>query len=109
MSRFARNRAVFFIEEPVGGLVSELRRAVCPKTGVMVCTPVLAAGDGDEALAGMIEALHAESGPANAWYYTPVMRAWSGSREIPSYPAGTWGPEEADGLLGRDGREWRRP
>ncbi|HSL00091.1 MAG TPA: glucose-6-phosphate dehydrogenase [Rubrobacteraceae bacterium] len=39
----------------------------------------------------------------------PVMRAWSGSGEIPSYPAGTWGPDEADELLGRDGREWRRP
>jgi glucose-6-phosphate 1-dehydrogenase len=39
----------------------------------------------------------------------PVMRAWSGSREIPLYPAGTWGPKEADELLERDGREWRRP
>ncbi len=39
----------------------------------------------------------------------PVMRAWSGEREIPSYPAGTWGPEEADELLRRDGRRWRRP
>jgi UDP-galactopyranose mutase len=77
MSRFARNRAVFFIEEPVVGPVSELRRTVCPKTGVTVCTPVLAAGDGDEALAGMVETLHAERGPAIAWYYTPVMRAWS--------------------------------
>jgi glucose-6-phosphate 1-dehydrogenase len=25
------------------------------------------------------------------------------------YPAGTWGPEEADALLERDGKEWRRP
>jgi glucose-6-phosphate 1-dehydrogenase len=39
----------------------------------------------------------------------PVMRAWSESREVSSYPAGTWGPEEADELLERDGREWRRP
>ncbi len=39
----------------------------------------------------------------------PVMRAWSESSEIPSYPAGTWGPKESDDLLGRDGREWRRP
>ena len=39
----------------------------------------------------------------------PVMRAWSGSREVAAYPAGTWGPKEADELLERDGREWRRP
>ena len=39
----------------------------------------------------------------------PVMRAWSENGGVPSYPAGTWGPEEADELLGHDGREWRRP
>jgi glucose-6-phosphate 1-dehydrogenase len=39
----------------------------------------------------------------------PVMRAWSESKEITTYPAGTWGPKEADELLGHDGREWRRP
>jgi glucose-6-phosphate 1-dehydrogenase len=39
----------------------------------------------------------------------PVMGAWAESEEIPTYPAGTWGPKEADELLERDGREWRRP
>jgi glucose-6-phosphate 1-dehydrogenase len=39
----------------------------------------------------------------------PVMRAWSESKEVAAYPAGTWGPKEADELLERDGREWRRP
>ena len=39
----------------------------------------------------------------------PIMRAWSESEEIPLYPAGTWGPEEADELLAHDGRSWRRP
>jgi glucose-6-phosphate 1-dehydrogenase len=39
----------------------------------------------------------------------PVMRAWSESKEIPSYPAGRWGPKEADELLERHGREWLRP
>ncbi|MBA2692146.1 MAG: glucose-6-phosphate dehydrogenase [Rubrobacter sp.] len=38
-----------------------------------------------------------------------VMKAWSEKEEIPLYPAGTWGPEEADALLESDGREWRRP
>ena len=28
---------------------------------------------------------------------------------VATYPAGTWGPEEAEELLGRDGRQWRRP
>jgi glucose-6-phosphate 1-dehydrogenase len=28
--------------------------------------------------------------------------------DFPNYPAGTWGPEEADELLARDGRAWRR-
>jgi glucose-6-phosphate 1-dehydrogenase len=46
----------------------------------------------------------------DAWsILEPVMRAWSESKEVPTYPAGTWGPEEADELLERDGREWRRP
>jgi glucose-6-phosphate 1-dehydrogenase len=39
----------------------------------------------------------------------PVMHAWAESEKIPTYPAGTWGPKEADELLRRDGREWRRP
>ena len=38
-----------------------------------------------------------------------VMKHWSEKREVSLYPAGTWGPEEADALLERDGREWRRP
>jgi glucose-6-phosphate 1-dehydrogenase len=37
------------------------------------------------------------------------MRHWSEKREVSFYPAGTWGPKEADDLLERDGREWRRP
>ncbi len=39
----------------------------------------------------------------------PVMKAWSEKKEVPLYPAGEWGPKEAEGLLERDGREWRRP
>jgi glucose-6-phosphate 1-dehydrogenase len=39
----------------------------------------------------------------------PVMHRWSEKREVSFYPAGTWGPEEADALIERDGREWRRP
>jgi glucose-6-phosphate 1-dehydrogenase len=37
------------------------------------------------------------------------MRAWARKRDVPTYPAGAWGPKEADDLLQRDGRKWRRP
>ena len=40
----------------------------------------------------------------------PVIRAWAeGKQKVAFYPAGTWGPAEAEKLLARDGREWRRP
>lgn len=40
----------------------------------------------------------------------PILDAWANSKEeIPKYEAGTWGPPEADELIERDGREWRRP
>ena len=31
------------------------------------------------------------------------------SRPLPEYASGTWGPSEADVMLARDGRTWRRP
>ena len=38
-----------------------------------------------------------------------VLDAWqrSGARWLPEYPAGTWGPLEADRLIHGDGRKWR--
>ncbi len=38
----------------------------------------------------------------------PVQEVWASrpGREFPNYPAGSWGPREADELLGRDGRSW---
>ena len=40
-----------------------------------------------------------------------VETAWAAQPppQFPNYAAGTWGPEEADGLIERDGRRWRRP
>ncbi|MDZ7316027.1 MAG: glucose-6-phosphate dehydrogenase [candidate division KSB1 bacterium] len=40
----------------------------------------------------------------------PIFRYWQQSKvsSLPVYPAGTWGPPEADALPGREGREWRR-
>ena len=39
----------------------------------------------------------------------PVIRTWAESEEVSFYPAGSWGPEEAEELIARDGRKWRRP
>ena len=40
----------------------------------------------------------------------PIIDAWAGMDPpaFPNYDAGTWGPTEADELLARDGRRWRR-
>ena len=42
---------------------------------------------------------------------TQILEGWdrAGATEIPTYPAGTWGPEEADRFMERDGRQWRQP
>ena len=40
---------------------------------------------------------------------TPILDVWKAlpPRTFPNYPAGTWGPKEADDLLARDARHWR--
>ncbi|MDQ6781311.1 MAG: glucose-6-phosphate dehydrogenase [Candidatus Eremiobacteraeota bacterium] len=46
-----------------------------------------------------------------AWLLVdPVLRTWEEQKKVsfPNYAAGTWGPSEADALLARDGRSWRR-
>jgi glucose-6-phosphate 1-dehydrogenase len=44
-------------------------------------------------------------------YIDRVFDAWryEGNSPPPVYSAGTWGPEQADDLLARDGRRWRKP
>jgi glucose-6-phosphate 1-dehydrogenase len=38
----------------------------------------------------------------------PLLEAWENEDVVLSrYPAGTWGPREADRLIARDGRQWR--
>ena len=43
-----------------------------------------------------------------AWV-TALLDAWEASRTryVPEYPAGSWGPVEADRLIEADGRKWR--
>ena len=40
---------------------------------------------------------------------SPALDVWKAlpPRNFPNYPAGSWGPKEADELLERDGRRWR--
>jgi len=41
----------------------------------------------------------------------PVLDVWTAlpPRNFPNYPAGSWGPKEADDLMARDRRQWRNP
>ena len=45
------------------------------------------------------------------WMFVdPILDAWRrGVPPLTPYPAGSWGPQEADTLIERDGRQWRRP
>mgnify|MGYP003579283545 CR=1 FL=1 len=41
-----------------------------------------------------------------AWtLVTPILEAWAAGGQPEEYPAGSWGPEGADRLLG-EGRAW---
>lgn len=47
-----------------------------------------------------------------AWrIVTEILEGWACEdlESLPSYEAGSWGPDEASKLLEHDGREWRRP
>jgi hypothetical protein len=84
MSRFARNRRVFFFEEPVFDNVQpHLRSWTCPRTGVRVNTPVLPHGLDRLQIAdfqkGFLKSMLEQNGLAAyvAWYYTPMAREFS--------------------------------
>ena len=43
-------------------------------------------------------------------FVDPIVEGWSADQtDLPTYAAGTWGPTEADLLIARDGRAWRKP
>ncbi len=47
-----------------------------------------------------------------AWKFVdPILNAWKNNDKIPlySYPAGTWGPQNADDLIEGNGLTWRYP
>jgi len=39
----------------------------------------------------------------------PIEKYGTAHGKPAQYPSGTWGPKEADEMLARDGRSWRRP
>ncbi len=51
-----------------------------------------------------------DSVEASWQWIQPILDHWSDTRArwLPEYPAGTWGPIEADRLIESDGREWRK-
>jgi glucose-6-phosphate 1-dehydrogenase len=68
-------------------------------------TLVLDATLGDQSLFTRADEVEA------AWsIVSPIHDAWLDSPppEFPNYASGSWGPEEAEHLVGRDGRRWRR-
>src|SRR5690242_2339624 len=84
MSRFARERRVFFVEEPVFEHGQPyLRWSVCPKTNVYVVTPVLSDGlsreqlilSQKERLGNMLRDF--DISRYVAWYYTPMALEFS--------------------------------
>jgi glucose-6-phosphate 1-dehydrogenase len=43
-------------------------------------------------------------------FIDPVLASWTREGQPPPlYAAGSWGPDQADDVLARDGRRWRRP
>ncbi|MEO6801785.1 MAG: glucose-6-phosphate dehydrogenase [Granulicella sp.] len=42
--------------------------------------------------------------------FTPILEAWAADirSDFPNYAAGSWGPADADALLAKDGRSWRK-
>lgn len=43
-----------------------------------------------------------------SWHiFTPILKFWSENPFQNIYSAGSWGPKEADDMIGKDGRSWR--
>jgi UDP-galactopyranose mutase len=87
MSRFARNRRVFFFEEALfeGTEEPHVREQTCPKSGVHVLKPVLpAAADRSQVNATLRQLLSSTIQRHNiseylTWYYTPMAMEFTGA------------------------------
>src|SRR4051794_33539702 len=86
MSRFARNRRVFFFEEALFEEAEpHVRQQTCPKSGVHVIKPVLPAGTNGAAVTALLRQLLNETIEKNnitnylTWYYTPMAMEFTGA------------------------------
>ncbi len=64
-----------------------------------------------DAMCGDATLFQRADGVEDGWSVVePILDLWRAmpARSFPNYAAGTWGPKEADELLARDGRAWRR-
>ncbi|MBV9158365.1 MAG: glycosyltransferase [Acidobacteriaceae bacterium] len=84
MSRFARTRRVFFLEEPLfENVAPHVRSFICSKSGVRVQTPVLPIGSTPDQVAQpqhqLLAALLVEQQISSsiAWYYTPMAKEFT--------------------------------
>jgi glucose-6-phosphate 1-dehydrogenase len=55
--------------------------------------------------------MHADQVEAAWQFLMPVLHAWDSipAPDFPNYPAGSWGPEAAEGLIAADGKSWMTP
>ncbi len=86
MSRFARSRRVFFLEEPVfEDAQPHLRCSICPKTGVRINTPVLPRGLSQRQITEyqktFLDTMLEQNSITDyiAWYYTPMALEFASS------------------------------
>lgn len=83
LSRFARERRVFYVEEPIVGAERASLQYTLRDCGVWVVVPCLpaglTAGESDEALRHLIDRLFVAQaiGRHVLWYYTPMAVPWT--------------------------------
>lgn len=84
MSRFARHRRVFFVEEPIWDAPEpRMEMQVCPDSGVRVMIPHIPSGLTDTAREAILQQLLSEMVREHAieqyitWYYTPMAVGFS--------------------------------
>ena len=65
----------------------------------------------DVMLEDLTQFMRADQIEASWALITPVLEAWEtiSPADFPNYPAGTWGPEEAELLTAQDGHSWYLP
>jgi UDP-galactopyranose mutase len=104
MARAARDRRVYFVEEPRVEAMASLRLELARRQGLTVVTPVLAEGtdpaDAEEQLRHLMTGLYRRERLVSPilWYYTPMALPWT--RHLPSSAAVYDSMDYLPGFLG---------